>query len=96
MTPEWSRRAGLVLDSPYWNTETATTKEEFDEWLKQQETELWPLQEAVREVDKYEDLNPEIKEIFDRAEKVALDAQAKHKEFVENDVEGFGRFLTEL
>jgi hypothetical protein len=82
MTPEWSYRAGKVLESVYFNPDDA------DEWLAMQD-EFIKLQDALFEGDSYDDLTGEAKVIFDRAEKFTKD----YKERLSQDTGGYGRFL---
>jgi len=91
MTPEWSRHAGMVLASPYWDKKGDTDKD-YDERMRQREEELWPLKDAIAATDSYDDLSPEMKAIFDRAEAALIAEIKRQEEFAQNDVEGYGRF----
>lgn len=91
MTPEFDRRAGKVLASPYWDM-TVETEEEYKAYLKSRDNELRPLKEAIQSADTYDDLSDEMKAIFNRAEAVALVDEKAYEEFVQNDTGGYGRF----
>ena len=95
MTPEWSKRAGVVLASPYWEL-TVVTEEDFKKYLKLQDEEFLPLKEAVQESNSYNDLDEEMMAIFDRAEAVALKKRREDEEIAEQDIGGYGRFHTTL
>lgn len=93
MTPEWSRRAGHVLTSPYWDREVVT-EEDFQQRMEFLEKEFFPLKEALQaDGSSYEKLTPVLRATFDRAEAAHLKQRAEWEEFVKNDGDGYGRFL---
>ena len=88
MTPEWSNRAGVVLQSPYWTAPNST-----EEYRKRRDDEFYPLQEAIQASDEYDDLEEDMRVIFERAEVVALAKIKEDEDFAANDTGGWGRFL---
>ena len=85
MTPELDRRASVVLGSPYWDIKDSKER------MKRLD-EFYSLRDAIREVDTYDELSPDMKKLFDRAGAEADKANKEHEEFVQNDWEGYGRF----
>lgn len=92
MTPQFSKRAGIVLQSPYWDKEV-TTEEQFNQRMKLLDNEYFPLKDAVQAADSYDDLSNEMKAIWDRAEIAAATAAKEYQHFIQNDTGGYGRFL---
>lgn len=91
MTPEFSRRAGKVLESPYFSSDQAGDK--FDERLEEKDR----LRDAIYGgIYSYDDLDEECKAIWDRAEAAAVQADKEWDEFVKTDKDGYGRFHEDL
>lgn len=85
MTPEFDKRSAVMFGSPYW------TPDSEQEFLTRNE-EYMELKELVQRSDTYDDLDGEMKEVYDRAEAEARVEGKKHHEFIQNDKEGYGRF----
>lgn len=87
MTPEFSHRAGAVLDtdSPYWSVKEPLGDKEYEDHHRLIEDEWIPLQEACQEADDYDDLKPNMRSVFDRAEAALLLGAKAAQEAEEKD-----------
>jgi len=101
MTPEWSHRAGRVLESPYWDMDIpendADVSKELIKALDERNKEFVALRDALQDEDcfSYDDLSADMKKLFNLAEAAANKADRERQEFEasEDYAAGHSRFL---
>lgn len=74
-TPEFSRQAALVFQSPYWVAVRPDPADaDYEAKVQEVRTTRYAFQDAVRAANSYDDLSPEMKKLFDAAEKALMPA----------------------
>ena len=74
-TPEFSRRGAVVMNSPYWSDARGNPGDaDFPERNAKVREQRSNLQDSIMEASDYDDLEPDMKLVFDAAESAAKTA----------------------